>query len=112
VPSLDEYLGGAGWMLDLIVGLHPDGMCVAGPPDRYTVRGDWKTAAENFSGDVYHAPNLHKSGKAVRMAYGIGAAANLGRTYELATGTTSSATRGPRCSGRRGSSAGRAPHHH
>jgi phenylpropionate dioxygenase-like ring-hydroxylating dioxygenase large terminal subunit len=86
VPSLDEYLGGAGWMLDLLVGLHPDGMRVAGPPDRYRVRGDWKTAAENFSGDVYHVPNLHKSGEAVQMAYGIGAAADLGRTYELGNG--------------------------
>jgi N,N-dimethyl phenylurea N-demethylase alpha subunit len=58
----------AGWMLDLIAGLHTGGMRVAGPPDRYTVRGDWKTAAENFSGDVYHVPNLHKNGKVVRTA--------------------------------------------
>ncbi|MCT7662240.1 Rieske 2Fe-2S domain-containing protein, partial [Mycobacterium deserti] len=28
VPSLEEFLGGAGWMLDLIAGLHPDGMRV------------------------------------------------------------------------------------
>lgn len=86
VPPLDEYLGGAGWMLDLIVGLHPDGMRVAGPPDRYKVRANWKSAAENFAGDVYHVPNLHASGEQVRMAYGIDGAADLGRSYEFENG--------------------------
>jgi len=86
VPSLEDYLGGAGWMLDLIVGLHPDGMRVAGPPDRYRVRGNWKTAAENFSGDVYHVPNLHHSGEQIGMAFGIDGAAELGRAYEFENG--------------------------
>ena len=37
VPPLAEWLGGGGWMLDLITNLHPDGMRVAGPPERYLV---------------------------------------------------------------------------
>jgi N,N-dimethyl phenylurea N-demethylase alpha subunit len=85
-PSLDEYLGGAGWMLDLITGLHPDGMRVAGPPDRYQVKGDWKTAAENFAGDVYHVDHLHWSVTQIGLAPGLDHAAELGRPYELGNG--------------------------
>lgn len=38
-------------MLDIITKLSPAGMGVAGPPERYLVHGDWKTAGENFAGD-------------------------------------------------------------
>jgi N,N-dimethyl phenylurea N-demethylase alpha subunit len=82
-PSLDEYLGGAGWMLDLIVGLHPGGMRVAGPPERYKLRADWKTAAENFVGDAYHVDTLHWSIQEVHMVQGLASNAETGRYYQF-----------------------------
>jgi phenylpropionate dioxygenase-like ring-hydroxylating dioxygenase large terminal subunit len=84
--SLDEYLGGAGWMLDALVGLHPEGMRVAGPPDRYHVKANWKTAAENFAGDVYHVPNLHGSMQEIGIAQGLESGCEFGRPYEFDNG--------------------------
>jgi nitrite reductase/ring-hydroxylating ferredoxin subunit len=60
-PSLREYLGGAAWMLDCMFALHPEGMVALGPPERFTVRCDWKSGAENFSGDAYHVGTTHYS---------------------------------------------------
>jgi hypothetical protein len=89
VPPLEEWLsGGASWMLDLILNLHPDGMRVAGPPERYIVHGDWKTAAENFAGDVYHLPTLHFSVQEVEMTQQIQGAVDIAGTYEFANGHT------------------------
>lgn len=89
VPPLEEWLsGGASWMLDLILNLHPDGMRVAGPPERYIVHGDWKTAAENFAGDVYHLPTLHFSLQEVEMVQEIQGAVDIAATYEFANGHT------------------------
>lgn len=61
VPPLREYLGGAAWMLDCIFGLHPEGMVALGPPERFIVRADWKSGAENFCGDAYHVGTAHYS---------------------------------------------------
>jgi nitrite reductase/ring-hydroxylating ferredoxin subunit len=58
-PTLKEFLGDAAWMLDTICGLHPAGMRVVGVPERTQIRGDWKSGAENFSGDGYHIDTLH-----------------------------------------------------
>ena len=60
-PSLRDYLGGAAWMLDCMFALHPEGMVALGPPERFTVRCDWKSGAENFSGDAYHVGTTHYS---------------------------------------------------
>ncbi|MFJ9381305.1 Rieske 2Fe-2S domain-containing protein [Streptomyces sp. NPDC101455] len=85
-PSLDEYLGGAGWMLDLIAGLHPDGMRVTGPPDRYKVKANWKSAAENFSGDGYHVDHLHWSTQQIHVSQGLEGGCAFGRAYEFPGG--------------------------
>lgn len=58
-PGLREFLGDGAWVLDMICGLHPGGMRVMGVPERYQVRADWKSGAENFSGDCYHIDTLH-----------------------------------------------------
>jgi phenylpropionate dioxygenase-like ring-hydroxylating dioxygenase large terminal subunit len=60
-PSLDEYLGGVKWYLELMLGLGKEGMKVRGEPQRWVMDGNWKTAAENFVGDDYHTLFLHKS---------------------------------------------------
>ncbi|TRW47467.1 aromatic ring-hydroxylating oxygenase subunit alpha [Georgenia yuyongxinii] len=86
VPPLEEYLGGAGWMLDAIVGLHPQGMRVAGPPDRYRVKADWKTAAENFSGDVYHLDVLHWGTEEIHVSQGLQMSCEIARRYEFGNG--------------------------
>lgn len=84
--TLDEYLEGAGWMLDALLGLHPDGMRVAGPPDRFHVKANWKTAAENFAGDIYHVPMLHGSMEEIGIAQGLDAGGEFGRPYEFGNG--------------------------
>jgi phenylpropionate dioxygenase-like ring-hydroxylating dioxygenase large terminal subunit len=73
-------------MLDLIAGLHPDGMRVVGPPDRYHVNADWKSASENFAGDVYHVPNLHGSVQEIELASGLDYVCEFGRRYEFENG--------------------------
>lgn len=60
-PSLEEYLGGMAWYLDLIFGLNEHGMEVLGPPQRFVMDADWKSGADNFSGDDYHLGTLHRS---------------------------------------------------
>jgi len=87
-PTLDEYLGGAGWMLDLMVGLHPDGMRVIGPPDRYTLSVNWKTAAENAGGDIYHVPTLHGSAEEVAMSVALDGTVASARIFEFENGHT------------------------
>ncbi|MBY6681492.1 Rieske 2Fe-2S domain-containing protein [Rhodococcus sp. BP-316] len=80
-PSLEEYLGGAGWMLDVLVKLAPGGMKIAGPPERYQINADWKAGAENFSGDAYHVDTLHWSNEEVGMVQGLGANAEMINSY-------------------------------
>jgi len=60
-PSLADYLGDMKWYLDMIWGQCADGWEVVGDPERYLVRANWKTAAENFTGDDYHTFYLHRS---------------------------------------------------
>jgi nitrite reductase/ring-hydroxylating ferredoxin subunit len=64
-PTLDEYLGGMRWYLDVIFGLNEQGMRVIGEPQRWRVHANWKSAAENFMADAYHVPSLHRSGEDV-----------------------------------------------
>ena len=51
--SLREHLGDFTWYLDLHVKL-TGGMEVVGEPHRWIVDADWKSGADNFSGDSYH----------------------------------------------------------
>lgn len=60
-PPLTEYLGGMGWYLSLVFGLDKDGVEVLGPPQRFVVAANWKSGADNFSGDDYHLGTLHRS---------------------------------------------------
>jgi nitrite reductase/ring-hydroxylating ferredoxin subunit len=60
-PPLDEYLGGMKWYLDLVFGLNEHGVEIVGPPQRFVIDANWKSGAENFSGDDYHLGTLHRS---------------------------------------------------
>jgi nitrite reductase/ring-hydroxylating ferredoxin subunit len=60
-PPLRDYLGGMAWYLDLLFGLNEHGIEILGPPQRFVIDADWKSGADNFSGDDYHLGTLHKS---------------------------------------------------
>jgi PAH dioxygenase large subunit len=60
-PSLIDYLGDFRWYLDIHTKRDPAGLEVIGEPQRWRVRANWKTGAENFAGDSYHAQHTHKS---------------------------------------------------
>jgi PAH dioxygenase large subunit len=60
-PALADYLGELKWHFDLIWGQCEQGWEVIGEPQRTVVPANWKTAAENFSGDDYHTMYLHRS---------------------------------------------------
>lgn len=85
-PTLDEYLGGAGWMLQMMVGLHPDGMRVAGPPERYKLKANWKTGSENFAGDTYHVGTLHYSNEEIGLAPDLKSNVEVTRSYDFGNG--------------------------
>lgn len=61
-PSLDEYLGGFQFYLDLYLRPGPGGTEAYAPPDRWVTDTDWKICAENFAGDGYHTPVAHQFG--------------------------------------------------
>lgn len=61
VPSLRDSLGDAVKVMDAIFGLHPKGMRAIAPPERFIVKADWKSGAENFCGDAYHVSTAHVS---------------------------------------------------
>ena len=57
--SLNEFLGGMKWYLDIIVGRAE--MEVVGPPQKWIADTDWKLAADNFVSDSYHTMFAHRS---------------------------------------------------
>lgn len=85
-PPLAEGLGGGGWMMKALMDLHPDGMSVIGPPDRYRVRGNWKTASENFAGDAYHIGVAHKSVEKIALGQGFDMVNKFTVNYVLGDG--------------------------
>jgi len=85
-PTLMDYLGGAAWFMRGIMDLHPGGMSPMGPPDRYKVRGDWKTGAENFGGDGYHVGVAHGSIQTIQLAQGFDVLNNFSTHYVLPNG--------------------------
>lgn len=61
-PALEEYLGDFTWYLDLLFGTTEAGMTVIGDAHRWESDHDWKTSADNFSGDSYHVLTTHQAG--------------------------------------------------
>jgi phenylpropionate dioxygenase-like ring-hydroxylating dioxygenase large terminal subunit len=58
--SFDEFLGDAKWYYDMLFCRTDKGMEVAGPPQRFIVRGNWKTAGEQSAADGFHTLTLHR----------------------------------------------------
>lgn len=61
-PSLNEWLGDAKFYLDCYFDRTPQGMEVVGPPMRWVINANWKSAADNFASDSYHTLMTHYSG--------------------------------------------------
>ena len=60
LPPLVDYLGDFRFYSDMFFGVTDGGWEVAGPPQRWIIRTNWKIPAENFTGDVYHAQSVHQ----------------------------------------------------
>lgn len=60
-PPLADYLGRFRWYLDIQLRLTEGGMEVIGEPHRWWVDADWKSGAENFTGDSSHTHMTHRS---------------------------------------------------
>jgi len=61
VPSLDEYLGGMKWYLDLVTKRSDAGLQAVGAPHRWIIPANWKLPADQFVGDTAHFPYAHIS---------------------------------------------------
>tara|TARA_R110002110_G_C13470525_1_gene720982 strand:+ start:101124 stop:102521 length:1398 start_codon:yes stop_codon:yes gene_type:complete len=59
-PSFEEFLGDAKWYYDMLYCRTNKGLEVAGPPQRFIVRGNWKTAGEQSAADGFHTLTLHR----------------------------------------------------
>lgn len=57
----EQYLGKFKWYLDTQILLTKNGMEVLGEPHRWVVNCNWKSGAENFTGDSSHTPMTHRS---------------------------------------------------
>jgi nitrite reductase/ring-hydroxylating ferredoxin subunit len=79
-PSLTEFLGEMGSYLKLIFQRTERGFEILGAPQRYTIAGNWKAAAEQAVGDGYHSQTLHRC----LADYGmLGQKANDSRSWGL-----------------------------
>jgi len=69
-PPLDEYLGNMRWGLDILLG---QGDMVALPGiQRWHMDANWKIAADNAIGDMYHASISHRSAIIAGHRGGVG----------------------------------------
>jgi len=59
-PSFDEFLGDAKWYFDILFNRTDRGLEVLGPPQRFVVRANWKTAGEQSAADGFHTLTLHR----------------------------------------------------
>lgn len=59
--SLDTYLGEMKWYLDVLFNRSAAGWLVLPGVHKWILKGNWKLAAEQFSGDNYHVMAGHES---------------------------------------------------
>ncbi|KAI5913318.1 MULTISPECIES: aromatic ring-hydroxylating dioxygenase subunit alpha [unclassified Thauera] len=59
-PSFEDFLGDAKWYFDTLWCRTDKGMEVLGPPQRFTIRANWKTACEQSASDGFHVLTLHR----------------------------------------------------
>jgi len=59
-PSLEEFFGDAKYYFDTLFLRTAAGMEVLGPPQRFRIRANWKTACEQSAADGFHTLTLHR----------------------------------------------------
>jgi phenylpropionate dioxygenase-like ring-hydroxylating dioxygenase large terminal subunit len=59
-PGLEAYLGNIRYYMDVAFNRRDGGTIFLGP-DKWIIPNNWKTSADNFIGDMYHAPLSHRS---------------------------------------------------
>jgi nitrite reductase/ring-hydroxylating ferredoxin subunit len=64
-PSFVDYLGGMKYYLDLVIDRMDGGLEAIGHTHKWIIDGNWKFAADNFVGDMYHVPVTHGSTNAI-----------------------------------------------
>jgi len=64
-PSLADYLGDMAWYLDFLVDRRQGGSEVIGGVHKWIMPCNWKFAADNFAGDMYHTQWAHLSAATV-----------------------------------------------
>ena len=84
-PSLEEYLGGMAWYLEILFGRTEGGMKAVGTPQRSRARMNWKLGADNFSGDGYHVAMTHRHAFDLGL---FGGGTMLGHTIDVGNGHT------------------------
>jgi phenylpropionate dioxygenase-like ring-hydroxylating dioxygenase large terminal subunit len=82
-PSLEEYLGEMRWGLDLLL-CQGDLVVVPGIA-RWVMRTNWKIAADNAIGDMYHGGFTHRSAVLAGHASGTGTAARRRKVHNYDT---------------------------
>lgn len=82
-PRLLEYLGDMAWYLDLMLDRHPEGTELIGGVHKWVVGANWKFAAENFVGDMYHGGLTHASAFQVGFGGGSNTQSASGRPTQL-----------------------------
>ena len=65
--SLQSYLSGMGTCLDMVVDRMDGGLECIGGVQKWTIDANWKFAADNFVGDMYHVPVTHRSTNAIGL---------------------------------------------
>ncbi len=83
-PPLLEYLGDMAWYMDLMLDRREGGTEVVGKVRRWTVDCNWKVAAENFVGDMYHGFVTH--GSALRVGWTGGVSQQWKGAYQASPG--------------------------
>lgn len=66
-PTFEEYLGGMKVYLDLMLDRIPGGLEAVEGVHKWTIDGNWKFAADNFVGDMYHVPVTHGSAHSIGL---------------------------------------------
>jgi ethylbenzene dioxygenase alpha subunit len=61
-PSLADWLGDFRWFLDSVLDTEEGGTEFLPGATRWTMNCNWKIAADNFAGDIYHALWTHLGG--------------------------------------------------
>lgn len=59
-PSFDEFLGEMKWYYDMLFQRTDGGLEVLGPPQKFTIPANWKTAGEQSAADGFHTLTLHR----------------------------------------------------